>query len=137
MKVHTTNYTNTFIAVASDSQATHGEVPPLKKETKSVANQQFDLLYNNPYKYTSDELLFSVFAERNDLTQGELEEAKARFFSKGQPCLRCSPLSKRYGWGTHHDKNGKVALVGLGTERYKQLIEDASIATTQAMKSSK
>ena len=49
---------------------------------------QFEMISKNPYKYTSDEILFQVFAEKNDLTESEREEARAQFFSKGQACLR-------------------------------------------------
>ena len=57
--MHTTNYRNTFIEIAEDSKITKGEMPPLKGEKKTVANLQFDMLYDSPYHYTSDEVLFS------------------------------------------------------------------------------
>ncbi|WP_298711512.1 DUF6157 family protein [Micrococcus sp. 2A] len=39
------------------------------------------------------------------------------FFAKSQACLRASPLGKRHGWGLHHDAEGRVALVPLGSAR--------------------
>jgi len=137
MKVHTTNYFNTFIAIADDCPLTHGEVPPMKKDTKTIANMQFDLISKNPYKYTSDEVLFQVFADKNDLTESEYEEARAQFFSKGQACLRASPLTKRYGWGIHFDKEGKMALYGSESQEYKRFIEDQTLQIVKAMKSSR
>lgn len=98
MKIHTTNYINTFIAIADDCPEKFGVVPPSKGDNKSVANYQFDMVYNNPYKYTSDEVFFEIYAIRNEIPENELSSAKEAFFSKGQPCFRASPLTKRYGW---------------------------------------
>ena len=95
MKVHTTNYFNTFIAVADDCPTGQAEEPPVKNDTKTVAALQFELIAKQPYQYTSDDVLFQVFAQKQDLSPSELDAARAQFFSKGQPCLRASPLTKR------------------------------------------
>lgn len=137
MKVHTTNYKDTFIEIADDCLATGGEVPPTKGDAKSVANIQFDIVSKNPYKFTSDEILFQVYAERNDLTESELKKAREQFFSKGQPCFRASPLTKRYGWGVHYNKDGKIALFGCETAEYKKFAQDKTLKILKAMKSSK
>jgi hypothetical protein len=137
MKIHSTNYTNTFIQIADDSPTEVGEKPPIKEDSKTVANMQFEMIHKHPYKYTSDEVLFSIFAERNDIAKSELANAKALFFSKGQACLRASPLTKRYGWGLHHDSEGKIALFGSETKEYKKLSTDKNIKVVKAMKSSK
>lgn len=137
MKMHTTNYENTFIAIADDSPATQAEVPPIKANAKTVANIQFEILKKNPYKFTSDDVLFQVYAERNDLTENELEEARKMFFSKGQPCFRASPLTKRYGWGIHNNQEGKIAMYGLGTDEYQRFLNDKSLKVVKAMKSAK
>ena len=137
MKVHTTNYINTFIEIAEDCPATSGEIPPMKGDSRSAANLQFDILRKNPYKYTSDDVLFQVYAERNELTKSELKAAREQFFSKGQPCFRASPLTKRYGWGIHNDKNGKIALVASGTAEYKKLSKDKTLKVVKAMRSAK
>ena len=137
MKTHTTNYYDTFIEAAEDCPATSGEMPPVKGEAKSVANLQFDMLYDKPYKFTSDDVLFQVYAERNGLKKNELKEAREQFFSKGQPCLRASPLTKRYGWGVHSDKDGKVALYGRETAEYKACTKDKTLKVVKAMRSKK
>lgn len=137
MKIHTTNYQNSFIAIADDCPALSGEIPPLKGQARSVANIQFELLHRHPYQYTSDEIVFQVFAEKNDLAKPEWEKARAQFFSKGQPCLRCSPLTKRYGWGLHYNSEGKIALVGAETEAYKKHLKDSSLKVMKAMRSGK
>lgn len=137
MKVHTTNYETAFIAIADDCPASTGEVPPIKGDKKSIANIQFEILKKNPYKYTSDDVLFQVFAEKNDLTESELVDAKAAYFSKGQACFRASPLTKRYGWGVHHNEEGKIAIYGCESPEYEQFMNDNSIKIYKAMRSSK
>ncbi|WP_341904065.1 DUF6157 family protein [Fluviicola taffensis] len=137
MKVHTTNYADTFIAIADDCPFGNCQVPPMKGDTKTVANRQFEMLSENPYKYTSDEVLFQVFAARKDLVESEYEEARVQFFSKGQACFRASPLTKRYGWGVHFDKQGKMALYSSESAEYKRFIEDESLKIVKAMKSSR
>ena len=137
MKVHTTNYQNTFIQVAEDCPATSGEIPLLKGDVKTVAKLQYELVSKHPYQFTSDDVFFQVFALRNDLAASEMEQARAQFFSKGQPCFRASPLTKRYGWGIHCNGEGKVALYGCNTPEYRQLSEDKNLKVLKAMRSSK
>lgn len=137
MKTHTTNYRNAFIEIAADCTAKAGEMPPLKGDKKTVANLQFDLVYNNPYKYTSDDVLFQVYAERNGIPQNELAEARKEFFSKGQPCFRASPLTKRYGWGVHANEEEKIAIYGCETPEYKRLLKDKKLQVVKAMKNSR
>ncbi len=137
MKIHSTNYSDTFIEIADDCPATSGEIPPTKGDAKTVANMQFDLVVKNPYKFTSDDVFFHVYADRNDLTKSEYKEARQQFFSKGQPCYRASPLTKRYGWGVHSDKDGKIAIYGCETAEYKKFSKDKSLKVIKAMKSSK
>jgi hypothetical protein len=137
MKLHTTNYKDTFIEIADDCPIAKGEMPPQKSDAKTVANIQFEIISKNPYKFTSDDVLFQVFADRNDLTKSEYKEAREKYFSKGQPCFRASPLTKRYGWGVHNDKDGKIAIYGAETNMYQKFAKDKNIKVVKAMKSSK
>jgi Family of unknown function (DUF6157) len=130
----TTNYYNTFIEIAEDCPISAAEIPPMKGENLSVANLQFDMIMANPYKYTSDEVLFTIYAQRNGIVSN-LEEERAAFFAKGQACLRASPLTKRYGWGTHHDTEGKVALYPAESVEYQQFVSDAALKHTKGMRS--
>jgi len=50
-------------------------------------------------------------------------------------CLRASPLVKTYGWGIHHDSEGKVALVGRQTDEYKKLVQDRDVEKVAGMRS--
>ena len=136
-KVHTTNYYNTFIGVATDCPVLKAEIPPYRGEKKTAAYLQLEIISKNPYRFTSDDVLFQVFAERNDLTEVEYKEAREHFFSKGQPCLRASPLTKRYGWGIHYNNDGRIAIVGSETNEYQTFITDQSLTIIKAMRSSK
>lgn len=136
MKIHTTNYFNTFIEVAEDCPVSVSEIPTFKKE-KSIANYQYEILIKNPYQYTSDYILFEISAIKNDISPTEKPEAKSQFFSKGQPCFRTSPLTKRYGFGVHFNSDGKLALVPLESEEYTTLVQDNSIQKVKAMRSKK
>jgi hypothetical protein len=113
----TTNYIETFIRVAEDCPVEAAEEPPRGKTPPSVAALQYLLLAEHPYELTSDDVLFEVHATRNEIPIAEREPAREEFFAKDRACLRSSALAKRYGWGLHHDVEGHVALVPLGSGR--------------------
>lgn len=135
--MHTTNYFDTFISVAEDCPADKAEVPPVKGENKTVANLQFDMIINNPYKYTSDDVLFKVHALRSGIGTAAQKAEREAFFSKGQACMRASPLTKRYGWGVHCNAEGKIAIYALDSPEYIKLAADKKIAHTKGMRSKK
>ena len=137
MKIHTTNYKNTFIAVADDCPVSSAEIPPVKLNKLTVANLQFELLIKQPYQYTSDDVVFNVFAIKNEIAKGNYKTARTDFFLKGQPCMRCSPLTKRYGWAVHFNNDNKMALIPLGTNEYDVLLNDKMLQVVKAMKSKK
>jgi hypothetical protein len=132
--MHSTNYYDTFIEVAEDCPVAAAEIPPLKGDNKSVANLQFEMIVEHPYRYTSDEVLFSIHALRSGISGG-MEAAREEYFSKGQACLRASPLAKRYGWGIHHNAEGKVAVYPAGSEEYQRFLEDNAVKKVRAMRS--
>lgn len=134
--MHTTNYTNTFIQVADDCKTAVGAAPPEKQE-QTVARMQYELILANPYRYTSDDVIFAVYAARNSIPEAEHAVRRMEFFSKGQACLRSSPLAKTYGWGVHHDNESRVAIYPLGSEEYAQLQHDPSLRQLKAMRSSR
>jgi hypothetical protein len=101
MAKKSTNYFNTLIEIAENCKTNEGVMPPVKSDTKTVANHQLDMIFENPYTYTSDNVLFGVFTIRKEFTKGEMNEQRENSFPKGQPCLRASPLTKSYDWGIH------------------------------------
>lgn len=134
MKQHTTNYINTLIQTAEDCPVSQAQIPPEKKE-KTLANLQYEQISKNPYQYSSDDIIFECYAFKNDISESEKQEKRNIFFSKGQACLRSSPLAKRYGFGIHHDKEGKVAIYPVESEEYQKLSNDPSVTKTKAMRS--
>jgi len=130
-----TNYYNTFIEIAEDCKASEGTPPPQRGTKKSVANYEYELLANNPYDLTSDDVIFQVFTERNDIAESELAEQRELYFSKGRPCFRASPLTKTYGWGVHSDAEGKIAIFGVETKEYRALANNPNIEKKKAMRS--
>lgn len=135
MKMHTTNYFNTLIEIAEDCPVTAGVMPPVKGDKQTAANLQFALLRDHPYEYTSDDALFTVFAQRNGVTETNWEEQRAAFFAKGQPCFRASPLPKTYGWGVHSNAEGKIAIISADSVEYKALVADSAVTKVKAMRS--
>ena len=129
MAKNSTNYIDTFIEVAEDCPVTVAEIPPAK-EPRTAAQIEYEMLINNPYKYTSDDVLY----ESNGRRRGIVRED---FFAKPQPCFRASALGKKYGWGIHSDKYGKIGIYGLESEEYKRLASDKGIKHLKAMSSSK
>lgn len=107
----------------------------VKNDKKTIAHYQYEKLSKHPLKYTSDELLFDIFVERNDILPSELEEEKQKFFSKGQACLRTSPLAKKNGFGIFHNEDSKVRLIPAESEEYQQLLKDDAVKKVKAMKS--
>jgi Family of unknown function (DUF6157) len=132
--MHSTNYYDAFIEVADDCPMTEGEAPPQRAE-KTVTNIHYDMLAGNPYRYTSDEVIFEAYRQRNRITDDTAKDERERFFSKGRACLRSSPLAKRYGWGIHHDSEGKIAIYALGSRGYASYANDPALKHLKAMRS--
>lgn len=136
-KIHTTNYFNTLIEPAEDCLLLTSSLPKNHETKKTIARHQFELISAKAYNYTSDDILFKIYAEKKDIIEEDLENERAHFFSKGQACLRCSPLTKQYAWGIHFDENGRVALYNIDSIEYQKFKNDATITKVKAMRSSK
>lgn len=130
-----TNYYNTFIEVADDCPVRKAEIPLPKGRNKTVAFLQYDMLATHPYEFTQDDVLFEVFAERSAIPANDKPAERERFFAKDQPCLRSSPLGRRYGWGIHNDANGKIALFAVESDEYRDLMHDDRLRHLKALRS--
>ena len=130
--MHSTNYFNTLILVSPDTKAEVGRVP---NKEGSVAALQFQMIWNAPYALTSDDVIFGVFAMRKNIALAEREDARKIYFSKGQACLRASPLVKTHGWGVHADEQGRIALFGVESAQYADLSADDSVTKIAGMRS--
>jgi hypothetical protein len=134
LTMHTTNYRDTFIHVSPDCPVDHAIVP---SRPGTIASLQYERIKAAPYTLTSDDLIFGIFADRSSVPDREREAARAAYFSKGQPCLRSSPLVKTFGWGVHHDSEGRIAIYGLGEENYALLAEREDLDQIDGMRSSR
>lgn len=130
--MHTTNYRSAFISVSPDSACEVARVPD---KPGSVAWLQWKMVSDSPYRFTSDDVIFAVHAERNAIAEAERPAARAAFFSRGQPCLRSSPLVKTHGWGVHHDAEGRVALVPVDAPGYAEYLERDDLTVVAGMRS--
>lgn len=128
---------NTFISVSEDCPVAVAEIPQAKKGSKTVPVLHYEIMANHPYEYTQMDVLFEVHARRNGIPEADRQGEREKFFSKGQPCLRTSSLGKRYGWGIHHNEQGKVALYAIESDEYQSLINDPSLKQVKAMRSSR
>jgi len=137
--VHTTNTGNTFIGVADDCPARSGQIPPERSGKPTVATLQYAMIRNAPYKYTSDDVVFTTSAAGRALGDeakpAERQTARDQFFSRGQACLRASALGKTYGWGVHSDAQGRVAIFAVDSPEYRRLAADPGLKHVKAMRS--
>jgi hypothetical protein len=135
------SYVNTFIAVASDTKATSGTVPPERVSAPTVARIEYELISRHPYGFTQDEVRFLVHAQRTGIAQPDLDTNReslwTAFFAKPRACMRTSPLPRTYGWGLHFNTDGHVALVACDSTEYQRLSEDSRITQTQAMRNTR
>ncbi|NQX12476.1 hypothetical protein HQQ80_12620 [Microbacteriaceae bacterium VKM Ac-2855] len=139
--MHTTNYVDTFIAVADDTAALEAIEPPARARP-SVAELTHRMIAEHPYHYTSDDVIFTVWADRNGIAEEDRAAQREQFFSTGRACLRSSDVAKRYGWGVHADSDSRVALVAMDSPEYAIFLAGATpkgapITVTKAMRSAR
>ena len=139
--LHTTNVRDTFIAVAPDCKSETGVLPEPRGGKATVATLQYAMLAATPYTLTSDDVIVATSAAGRalapDASNAERHAARTAFFSKGQACMRASPLTKSYGWGVHADGEGRLALVARESALYRELAGDEKLAHVAAMRSRK
>jgi len=121
------SYTDTFILVAADCSATCGIVPVVKGDRKPIHALQYELLSEHPYRHTHEDLLFEVHLRHKaipvDVGEARLQEIKAELLGRPHPCLRASLLPKKYGWGVHYDRRGRIALYPMESEEYRRFTQ--------------
>ncbi|QEL14584.1 DUF6157 family protein [Limnoglobus roseus] len=115
--------TNTFVVVASDCPTPTAVVPMAKAESPTIAVIQYELLTGKPYAMTLEDLIFATHVRKLGLSKAEMKSQadaiRAALFAKSHPCMRASPLPKRYGWGVHHDSKGLIALYAAESPEYR------------------
>ena len=129
------NYRNTFVRIAADCPEQEGIEPPSRGGKKPVHAIHLELLRKKPYFFTHEELVAEGELLRKPTTGETKKEILARLRARPIPCLRTSPLAKRYGWGIHFDKEGKIAVYPAGFPEYEKFTSDPSIGQVPAMRS--
>jgi hypothetical protein len=138
-RLHTTNCFNTLIRVAEDCPARTGEEPQPRGGSPTIATLQYQMIARAPYEYTSDAVAFATSAPGRALDAKATKQARSlareTFFSRGQACMRASPLGKRFGRGIHADAQGRIAIYAIDSERHQALAGDPDITQVRAMRS--
>lgn len=129
------SYKNTLITISEDSKAAAAVVPSLRNGKPTIASIEYDLIKNNPYKYTQEDVQFKTYLIKNQIEQENADELREQFFSKPKACFRASPLVKNYGWGIHYDEFGKIAIFEVNSEKYNQLLNENHITKLKGMRS--
>jgi hypothetical protein len=126
-------YTSTFITVAEDCESSAGQVPPVSPNGPSVAAVQHQILSEQPYALTQEDVLFETEVRRRwtaDQLEPRRDELRQAFSEHRRADLRSSPLPKRYGWGLHFDADGRIALVARETAEYERFTSGQVPGTT-------
>lgn len=125
--------THILVTPAPDCPAAAAVIPPAKARP-TRATIEYDLLAAAPYSldhYSFTHAVHCAMAEAG----GKPALDFPSYHSKGQPCMRASPLTKRYGWAAHYDAEGKLALVDPGSATYAALLADPDLPKSPAMRS--
>jgi hypothetical protein len=130
-------FLNTFVRTAPDCPESAGIEPACRGGKKPVHLIQLELLRSAPHHFTHESLVVESELLREPSTGETRAEILSRIRSKPLPCLRCSPLAKRYGWGFHFDGEGKIAVHAAGSKAYQKLAADPKLEQVPAIRSKK
>jgi hypothetical protein len=133
------NYYQTLITVAEDCPVASSVVPAERGGKKTVAVLQYDMLAEHPYLHTQPDVLFDSWLARTHPTASpaEVRNLREQFFAKPQPCLRSSPLPKKYGFGLLFDAAGRVKLCPMESAEYSRASKDERVQKLKALRSSR
>ncbi|QNK48905.1 hypothetical protein H7F28_00670 [Brevibacterium sp. PAMC23299] len=129
------SYKNTLITISEDSKVSSAKVPVIRNEKPTIAYIEHDLINNNPYKFTQEDVQFKTYLIKNQMEAENAAELREQFFSKSKACFRASPLVKNYGWGIHYNNQGKIAIYDVNSEMYNQLLKQDDITKLKSMRS--
>ncbi|MGE7688362.1 DUF6157 family protein [Lysinibacillus sp. NPDC097214] len=129
------SYKNTFIKISEDSEVNSAITPLPRNNKPTIASIEYDLISNNPYKYTQEDVQFQTYLIKNQIKSDQLDESREHFFQKPKACFRALPLVKKYGWGIHYDDEGKLAIYDVNSEGYEQFLNSVNITLLKGMRS--
>jgi hypothetical protein len=113
---------NTFVLIADDSPAQIASVPPRAGGKDTIASIQHALLSADPHRYTLDDLIYEVHIRHRNIDVSDAAQAReirAELLDRAHPCMRASPLPKKYGWGVHYDGQGRIAIYPVQSSEYR------------------
>lgn len=113
-----------LIEVAEDCAEKNAKEPP-DRSPKTIMRIEYELLIENPYAYTEREFFHEVHVVHRKKPDLKIDSYNIK---------RC-PLVQSYGWGIHRNRDGKLALVAIESNRYKELQE--TINTTKSYRKNK
>lgn len=136
------NYYRTLIAVADDCPVSSSAVPATRGGKKTVAVLQYEMITQQPFALTQEDILFKSWFERqaglDGLTESEVDSLRLEFLSKEQPCLRTSPLPKKHGFGILFDREGRASLCPVESKEYQDIIQSpGDVKVIKALRSSR
>jgi hypothetical protein len=99
-----------LIEVAEDCSATFATIP-LDSSPKTIARIGYEVLIENPYRYTEREFFKVVHFDIRGRTDLNIDNYN----------IKRSLVVKKFGWGIHRSLNGTLALIPMESERYKEL----------------
>lgn len=126
---------DTLILVAPDCPVVIGTVPESKRSPVPFHVCLFEVITEQPYRFTFRELLRQAHARQNGLRPSDVSQADLDALAKKHPCPRTSALPKRFGWGVHVDENGRLALWGRESAEYEQLNRRKDLQIVTALRS--
>ena len=97
--------------VAEDSKVQIAIEPPQRRAKKMIARIAYEVYRDNPYRYTEEQFHHEVHVVRRKMQGLKIESYD----------IKRSPLLKEYGWGIHRNKEGKLALIPMESEKYREL----------------
>lgn len=128
-------YKNTFITISEDSTIISAIVPIPRNEKPTIASIEYDLIKNNPYRYTQEDVQFKTYLVKNQIESNNIDELREQFFTKPRACFRASPLVKKYGWGIHYDAEGKISIYDVKSEPYNQFLKLENLTILKGIRS--
>lgn len=114
-----------LIEIAPDSTSTRSEEPHDSGTEKTIARISYEVLADDPYKFSEREFYHEVHVVRRERSDLKIENYN----------IKRSPLVKKYGWGIHRNSDGKLALVACESRRYQELLADPLVKKTKAYRS--
>lgn len=125
---------NILITPAPDCPAGRAVVPPERPGRPTRASIEYDLLTAAPYGLDHRSFTHAVHVAMASAAAKPPADF-ASFHARGQPCMRSSPLTKRYGWAAHYDADGKLALLDPASNAFAALARDPELPRKPAMRS--